>query len=63
MTMFAAHCRYRLHSTGAAPIRQGDIFQRLCYVEDALADINVDILLSWVTVQFSWATIDLWLIQ
>jgi len=31
-----------------APIRQGDIFQRMCYVEDALANINVDIILSWI---------------
>jgi len=31
-----------------APIRQGDIFQRLCYVEDGLANINVDIILSWI---------------
>jgi len=30
-----------------APIRQGDIFQRLCYVKDALANINVDIIL-WI---------------
>jgi len=32
-----------------APTRQGDIFQRLCYIEDALSNINVDIILSWIS--------------